>query len=172
MSVRLNEGQARAVETRGEDLCVVAGAGTGKTRVLTERVVRRVTSGEPLRRLLAITFTERAAAEMKERLAHTLEREGHEDAQEQVEAACEPVPVEAGTILVAQCADLAAGEEYCGETIEVELTDGVAEATVILQRMFVRESGEIVDCAEVGRQCEIRLWGAVSGHVPLRFAAD
>lgn len=93
-------------------------------------------------------------------------------AQEEVEAACLRILVESGTILVAQCVDLAAGEEYCGETIEVELADGVAEATVSLQRVFVRESGEAVDCAEIGRQCEIRLWGAVSGHVPLRFAAD
>jgi ATP-dependent helicase/nuclease subunit A len=80
--------QRRAVDTDGIDLCVVAGAGTGKTRVLTDRIVRRVTKGgADLRGILAITFTEKAAAEMKTRLAAALELAGRANAREEVEAA-------------------------------------------------------------------------------------
>jgi len=55
----------------GQDTCVVAGPGSGKTRVLVERYRRLVESGVPPRRILAITFTEKAARNMKERLAES-----------------------------------------------------------------------------------------------------
>ncbi len=88
MKPELTDDQRRAVETEDVDLCVVAGAGAGKTRVLTERIVHRVVRrGVDLRRVLAITFTEKAAAEMKARLADALERAGRESAREEVEGA-------------------------------------------------------------------------------------
>jgi superfamily I DNA/RNA helicase len=55
----------------GQDTCVVAGPGSGKTRVLVERYRRLVESGVPPKRILAITFTEKAARNMKERLAES-----------------------------------------------------------------------------------------------------
>ena len=55
----------------GQDTCVVAGPGSGKTRVLVERYRRLVESGVPPRHILAITFTEKAARNMKERLAES-----------------------------------------------------------------------------------------------------
>lgn len=80
--------QRRAIATAGRDVCVVAGAGSGKTFVLTERIVGRVLSGEvELPQVLAITFTEKAAAEMKERLAKALLDRGRATAREDVEAA-------------------------------------------------------------------------------------
>ena len=61
--------QRRAVERRDGSLLVRAGAGTGKTTVLVERFVRAVTEdGIEVDRVLAITFTEKAAAEMKSRV--------------------------------------------------------------------------------------------------------
>lgn len=54
-------------------LFVEAGAGTGKTTALVGRAVQLVRSGQPLRGLAAITFTEAAAAELRERLRRTLE---------------------------------------------------------------------------------------------------
>ncbi|HOK46268.1 MAG TPA: UvrD-helicase domain-containing protein, partial [Bryobacteraceae bacterium] len=65
----LTREQLEAVERRGQDVCVVAGPGSGKTRVLVERFRRRVERGASPLRLLAITFTEKAAGELKQRLA-------------------------------------------------------------------------------------------------------
>ncbi len=61
--------QAIDISKVGQDICVVAGPGSGKTRVLVERYRRLVESGVAPRRILAITFTEKAARNMKERLA-------------------------------------------------------------------------------------------------------
>ena len=57
----------------GETLFVEAGAGTGKTRALVDRVVALVLSGIPVERIAAITFTERAAAELRDRVRSGLE---------------------------------------------------------------------------------------------------
>src|SRR6266852_7675836 len=57
------------ISKAGQDTCVVAGPGSGKTRVLVERYCRLVEAGVPPQRILAITFTEKAARNMKERLA-------------------------------------------------------------------------------------------------------
>jgi ATP-dependent exoDNAse (exonuclease V) beta subunit len=81
-----NEGQRQAIERRGH-VFVSAGAGTGKTAVLVERVVRRVQAGTPLDHLLVITFTERAAAELKGRVRTRLREVGHEDAATSVDSA-------------------------------------------------------------------------------------
>ncbi|MEP7354525.1 MAG: UvrD-helicase domain-containing protein, partial [Acidobacteriota bacterium] len=66
---KLSTEQRVAVERSGQDVCVVAGPGSGKTRVLTERFAWLVEAREvnPAR-ILAITFTEKAAIEIKRRL--------------------------------------------------------------------------------------------------------
>ncbi len=65
----LSDDQRRAVERIGQDVCVVAGPGSGKTRVLTERFAWLVEAhGVDPDAILAITFTEKAANEIKSRL--------------------------------------------------------------------------------------------------------
>ena len=63
----LNAQQREAVLHRGGPLLVIAGAGTGKTRTLASRVARLVDEGTPADRILLLTFTRRAAAEMLRR---------------------------------------------------------------------------------------------------------
>ena len=62
------DSQRRAIEERGTSLLVSAAAGSGKTRVLTERLMRYVAEGEDIDRFLVITYTRAAAAELRSRI--------------------------------------------------------------------------------------------------------
>jgi ATP-dependent helicase/nuclease subunit A len=72
------EAQRSAIE-KDASLCVTAGAGTGKTKVLVERYIRLLEKVPSSRNLLALTFTEKAAAEMLERVRRELS--GRSDAR-------------------------------------------------------------------------------------------
>ncbi len=76
MAVNWTDEQLQAIETRGSNILVAAAAGSGKTAVLVERILRRICDARnpvPVTRLLVLTFTEAAAAEMKRKIANAME---------------------------------------------------------------------------------------------------
>ena len=68
--------QKEAIYIEGTNIIVSAGAGSGKTAVLTERVLEKVKKGISVDNLLILTFTKMAAKEMKERIGDKLKKEG------------------------------------------------------------------------------------------------
>ncbi|MBS1781637.1 MAG: exodeoxyribonuclease V subunit gamma [Bacteroidetes bacterium] len=68
----LNDRQLEAVQHVDGAIMIVAGAGSGKTKVLTTRIAHLMQQGVDAFNILALTFTNKAAAEMKERIEHIL----------------------------------------------------------------------------------------------------
>ena len=68
----LTEKQSLAVNKSNTNIIVSAGAGSGKTAVLTERVIQKLKNGESVDKLLILTFTNAAAKEMKDRIRHAI----------------------------------------------------------------------------------------------------
>ena len=85
---KLTDSQIKGVETTDRDICVVAGPGSGKTRVLVERFANLVIEHKvPVNEILTLTFTEKAANEMKIRTARLFEQKGMEKERQEIEFA-------------------------------------------------------------------------------------
>ncbi|MCM1493704.1 MAG: helicase-exonuclease AddAB subunit AddA [Muribaculaceae bacterium] len=82
MAVAWTKEQQKVIEYRNRDILVSAAAGSGKTAVLVERIIKRITDRtDPIDidRLLVVTFTKAAAAEMRERIGAAIEKAGEAD---------------------------------------------------------------------------------------------
>lgn len=72
-STQLNSAQQQAVAQKGGSLLIIAGAGSGKTRVITSRIINLMVNEQvPAHAIIALTFTNKAAHEMKERIVSML----------------------------------------------------------------------------------------------------
>ena len=67
--------QQEAIDKEGKNIIVSAGAGSGKTAVLTARVIRKLKDGVDVNKLLVLTFTNEAAGEMKDRIRKAIKKE-------------------------------------------------------------------------------------------------
>ena len=76
---RWTSDQELAINESGKNIIVSAGAGSGKTAVLTERVIRKLKNGVSIKNMLILTFTNNAAHEMKERIRKAIKKASLED---------------------------------------------------------------------------------------------
>lgn len=79
--------QEEAITKTGSNIIVSAGAGSGKTAVLTERTIRKLLNGSNINRLLILTFTNAAAGEMKERIRKAIKKAGLKEQLEYIDSA-------------------------------------------------------------------------------------
>lgn len=79
--------QMDAITLDNSNIIVSAGAGSGKTAVLSERVLRKVKDGVDINNLLVLTFTNAAAAEMKERIRKKLKENGYKEQLNKLDSA-------------------------------------------------------------------------------------
>jgi ATP-dependent helicase/nuclease subunit A len=92
MGFTFTENQNKVLNARGHNVLVSAAAGSGKTAVLVERIIRMITEGDhpcDIDRLLVVTFTRAAAGEMRERIAKAVTERLAKDPEN-------PAPAEAG----------------------------------------------------------------------------
>ena len=75
MATQFTPSQIKAISYTGSDILISAGAGSGKTATLTERIIRKILGGADITKMLVVTFTKEAANELKSRITAKLAAE-------------------------------------------------------------------------------------------------
>ena len=75
MATKFTPSQIKAISYTGSDILISAGAGSGKTATLTERIIRKILGGSDITKMLVVTFTKEAANELKSRITAKLASE-------------------------------------------------------------------------------------------------
>src|SRR5262249_35382279 len=179
-SPRLTDEQARPLGVRGASVSLSAGAGCGKTTVLTARFLGALDGGAPLRSLVALTFTEKAARELRQRIraeCYGRLREGGADevgAWRSVLGGLEAAPVstfhEYCSRLLRRHA-LRAGIDPDFEVLDEAIAGSVLDEALSRQmrRWLAHENDDLVELAvEFGLR---RVRAGAAGGVPGRGAA-
>ncbi len=84
----LNKSQRKAVTYQDGSVFVIAGAGTGKTKTLTMRIAYLISVGYEPEKILAVTFTNKAAREMKERAIKLVGKKSRESCYSNLSFIC------------------------------------------------------------------------------------
>ncbi|MEA4853757.1 MAG: UvrD-helicase domain-containing protein [Christensenella sp.] len=105
--MRFTEKQDKAIHTQETSVLVSAAAGSGKTSVLSMRVAGLVAAGDDIRRMLVMTFTNAAAAEMRQRIAKEISRRAKETGDRRLSVQAELTSV----------ADISTFHSFCGKII-------------------------------------------------------
>ena len=85
--MKLTNSQFKAISESGTNIIVSAGAGSGKTAVLTQRVLTKLQNGLDIRQILVLTFTNEAAGEMKNRIRKEIKKANLKEALEYLDTA-------------------------------------------------------------------------------------
>ena len=70
--MKWTDSQSAVIEHKNSNLLVSAGAGSGKTTVMVEHILKKIQAGQSIDRMLIVTFTNAAAYSMKEKIADAL----------------------------------------------------------------------------------------------------
>lgn len=135
------DAQRLAIEHEGSDLLISAGAGSGKTFTLTQRIVERIKSGKDISKMLIVTFTKEAANELRARISKALfqlyEAEPSDRLNEQ--------------IVKTSCADISTIDSFCYKIVKsnfdkVGLDGGIHIGGEVELNILAKEAmGEVVD---------------------------
>ena len=87
MTLADQRARERMTTALGSTLFVEAGAGSGKTTLLVDRIVALVRKGTPLRHIAAVTFTDKAATELRDRVRVKLDAAGETGALDELDGA-------------------------------------------------------------------------------------
>ncbi|MBQ7865295.1 MAG: UvrD-helicase domain-containing protein, partial [Clostridia bacterium] len=90
--------QQSAIDARNHTILVSTAAGSGKTAVLVERIVGLIREGYRMERMLIVTFTRAAAAEMRQRLNQRIAKEAQNDPEHMTQALDDLEAAEISTI--------------------------------------------------------------------------